>query len=288
MKGKGKVANYSASCDGVQVDSDGGLYALVVYSNGEGFNSFVYHLTDVASRNAPNQQNELLNVDLCLTDIRREGNGELFCSDNHGSIHRFQGGSWAADPVSSKALTCVWSLPSGALLSAGEEGVVFRNEGSGWRPISPALGDNIFSIRGASESDLYVCGEGGLFWRFDGTAWTKIPLPTKERLLGILAVSPDEVYVCGRGGALFRGAGETWEDLSFSGHDFHGIEACAGQVVLAGAKEGIFQLDGADLVNIKNNISSYKLASHEGYLASCGDNLAARREGESWFGSRFS
>jgi hypothetical protein len=282
------MADYSASCDGVQVDPDGGLYALAVYSDGEGFNSFVYHLTDVASRIAPNRQNELLDVRIWLTDIHRDRNGNLFCSDENGSVHRFQEGAWTTDPASPRALTCVWSLPSGTLLSGGDEGVIYFNDGSGWRPVSPALGDTVFSIRGTSESDLYACGAGGLFWRFDGAAWTRIPLPTNERLLGILAVSPDEVYVCGRGGVLFRGSGEAWEDFSFSGHNFHGIEIFDGRVYLAGAEEGIFRLDGADLLNIKDNITSYKLAGNGRYLASSGDNLAARFDGEGWFGSRFS
>lgn len=282
------MSDHPASCDGVQVDPDGGILALAVYSDGESFNSFVYFLTDVASRVAPNRQEELLAVQICLTDIHRDRNGVLFCTDENGSVHRFQGGTWAVEPASPRALTCIWSLPSGSLLSGGDEGVVYANDGSGWRPISPPLGDTIFSIRGTSEKDIYVCGAGALFWRFDGATWTRIELPTNERLLGILARSPADIWVCGRGGVLYRGAGDAWEDTSFAGHNFHSIAFYRGQLLLAGAGEGIFRVDGSELQNIKNNITSYKLVCNETYLASSGDNLAARFDGTGWFGSRFS
>lgn len=282
------MADYSASCDGVQVDTDGGLYALAVFSDGEGFNSFVFYLSDVASRDAPNRQEELLDIRIWLTDLHRDRNGILHCTDENGSVHRYQSGTWAIEPASPKALTCIWSLPSGSLFTGGDEGVVYRREGQDWRPISPPLGDTIFSIRGTSESDLYVCGAGALFWRFDGKTWTRIALPTNQRLLGLLALSSEEVYVCGRGGVLFRGSGEIWEDISFLGHNFHSVESFNDYVHLAGAAEGIFRVVGTELQNIKENITSYKLSGNGNYLASSGDNLAARFDGTGWFGSRFS
>ncbi len=281
------MSDYTASCDAVQVDDRGGLYSLAVFSDGEGFNSFVYFSTDVAARGAPNVQSQLLDVRVWLTDLLLRPDGRLYCSDSDGNVRSFDGGGWAISPVSERALTCVWAGRSTAVYAAGDDGIVYRLDGGVWAAISPPLGDTIFAIRGLSDHDIYACGAGALFWHYDGRGWRRIELPTNQRLLGLLALTAEDVLVCGRGGVLYRGAGDSWADISQPGHHFHAAAAFNGTVHLAGAGEGIFQLKDGTLSNIKGNITSYKLATSPSYLASSGDNLAARFDGQGWFGTRF-
>jgi hypothetical protein len=280
--------DYSASCDGVQVDEEGGLFSLAVYSDGEGFNSFVYYSTDVASRSEPNVQSELLDVQTWLTDIVRREDKVIFCMDADGGVHTRRNAEWIVTAVSSQGLTCGWLAPTGSLYVGGDEGVVYCFDGGDWSAISPPLGNTIFSIRGTSSNDLYVCGEGALFWHFDGQVWSQIALPTNQRLLGILALSPKDVFVCGRGGMLYRGSGEAWSDTSHPGHHFHSIAEFQSKLYLAGAGEGVFCLEEGQLTNIKDSITSYKLTANKQYLASSGDGVAARFDGAEWFGTRFS
>lgn len=281
------MGDYSVSCDGVAIDDDGVMYSLAVYSDGEGFNSYVYRASDVADRQAPNVQTELLDVQVWLTSIWRSQTGLLYVTDAEGSVRLYNGARWLLSPASPQALTCIWGLSDSDIYAAGDEGVVYHWDGSAWSGFSPPLGDVIFSVRGVSSRNLYACGANGLLWHFDGT-WTQIQLPTNQRLLGLLTLAADDTLVCGAGGVLFRGAGANWSDVSQPGHDFHSLAHYRKEIYLAGGGEGVFRFDGIAVANIKSTITSYRLASNANYLASAGDVIAARFDGQGWFGARYS
>ncbi|MBZ9708667.1 hypothetical protein LB543_18265 [Mesorhizobium sp. ESP7-2] len=281
------MSDYSVSCDGVALDGDGVIYSIAVYSDGEGFNSYVYQASDVADRLAPNIQTELLDVQLWLTSIWRSKTGWLYVTDADGNVRIYDGAGWTVSQASAQALTCIWGLSDTEVYAAGDEGVVYRWNGTAWSAFSPPLGGVIFSIRGVSGRDLYACGTNGLLWHFDGS-WTRIQLPTNQRLLGLLALTASDILVCGAGGVLFRGSDINWNDVSQPGHDFHSLADYRGAIYLAGGSEGVFRFDGTAITNVKNTITSYRLVSNASYLASAGDVIAARFDGQSWFGARYS
>lgn len=281
------MSDYSVSCDGVAVDGNGAIFSIAVYTDGEGYNTYVHRSSDVAGRDGPNVQTELLDIQLWLTSIWRSEEGLLYVADGDGNVHRFGGGAWTVLRVSEQALTCVWGLSNDAVFAAGDAGIVYRWDGAAWTAISPSLGDVIFSIRGSGPRDLYVCGANGLFWHYNG-GWTRIELPTNQRLVGLLVRNPKDVLVCGPGGTIFRGSVAEWEDVSQPGHDFYSIEEYLGSIYLAGGGEGVFLFNGASVTNIKDTIASYRLVSNATFLASAGDTVAARFDGANWFGARFS
>jgi hypothetical protein len=277
----------SASCDGVVADLEGGLYSVVVYTNGEAFNSFVYHASDVASRSAPNVQTQLLDVSVQLTALWRSPAGRLYVGDAEGRVHQFDGNVWSVTQVSTRPLTVIWGRGEGEVYSAGDEGVVYRADGTAWTPLGASLGETIFAVRGATDGDLYVCGANGLFARHDGRTWTPIQLPLKGHLRGLAVRTADEVFVCGAEGVLFRGAGATWADLSQPAYDLHAIESFRGTLFVAAGGEGLFTFDGKTLTNVKA-WPCYRLAANTEYLGAAGAALAARFDGAAWFGARYS
>ncbi|WFP75854.1 hypothetical protein [Mesorhizobium sp. WSM4906] len=281
------MGDYSVSCDGVAIDDDGVMYSIAVYSDGEGFNSYVYKASDVADRQTPNVQTELLDVQVWLTSIWRSQTGLLYVTDADGSVRIYDGVGWTPSPASPQALTCIWGLSDSDVYAAGDEGVVYRWNGAAWSSFSPPLGDVIFCVRGVSSRNLYACGANGLLWHFDGI-WTQIQLPTNQRLLGLLTLAANDALVCGAGGVLFRGADANWNDVSQPGHDFHSLADYRREIYLAGGGEGVFHFDGAAVANIKSTITSYRLVSNANYLASAGDVIAARFDGQGWFGARYS
>lgn len=281
------MSDYRVSCDGVAVDDRGALYSLAVYTDGEGFNSYVYKASDVADRTGPNVQTELLDIQLWLTAIWRSETGRLYVTDEEGHARRFDGSAWDVWPVSSRGLTCIWGLSDAEIYAAGDEGVVYRWDGTAWAPFSPPLGDTVFSIHGTSGRNLHVCGADALFWRYDGS-WNQIELPTNQRLLGVLALTASDVLVCGGGGVLFRGAVDTWDDISQSGTGFHSLAVYRDAIYLAGGAAGVFRLEDGEAVNVKDTIASYSLVANADYLASAGGVVAARFDGKAWFGSRYS
>lgn len=281
------MAAYSVSCDGVALEPDGALYSLPVYTDGEGFNSYVYRNSDVSARTGPDVKTELLDVQVWLTSIWRTADGRLWVTDDDGNVRRYDGAAWTVLPVSRDALTTVWGLSDTDVYAGGDDGIVYRWTGGAFAAFSPPLGDTIFSIRGTSASDLYACGAGALLWHFDGRTWTRVTLPTNQRLTGLLTLSETDVLVCGTAGVLFRGAGAAWADVSQPGNDFHAIVRYGEQILLSAGGGGILSFDGAAVAPYKTTFISYRLAVNGMYLASAGDTLAARFDGTAWFGSRY-
>lgn len=273
--------DYSASCDGIAVDEGGVLYTLVVYTDGEGFNSFVFSDSNLGA-DAGNVHTQLLDVQIWLTDLWRSETGNLYVSDADGRIHRFDGSAWSVTPVSKQVLVSVWGLSDTEIYAAGHEGVVYRWDGRAWSAVSPPLGDVIFAVRGSSGRDLYASGENALFRHFDGTAWTPIELPTNQGLAGLLVLAPNDVLVCGAGGILFRGSGQDWTDIAQSGLDLYSMTRYRGDIYLAAGGAGLFRLEGDEAVNVKDTFMPYTVTANATYLAAAGDKLAVRFDGTTW------
>ena len=238
-----------------------------------GFQFVRLFLTDVASRVAPNRQEELLDVRIWLTDIHGTGMASVLHGERFGSFGSRGNMGGRARFTKSADLHLVAALRQ---FARAETKVSYHNDGSGWRPVSPPLGDTIFSIRGTSEKDIYVCGAGALFWRFDRRAWTRIELPTNERLLGILSLSPTDL-VCGRGGVLF-GARVTHGKT----HHSPGTTSTASHFIAASAScragEGILPGWFASAEHQGQHHSPQARLAMD-LPASSGDNLAARFDG---------
>lgn len=273
--------DYSVSCDGVAVDEGGVLYSVAVYTDGEGFNSFVSSDSDLGADDG-NVHTELLEAQIWFTDLWRSEAGNLYVSDADGCIHRFDGSAWSVTQVSKQVLVSVWGLSDTEIYTAGHEGVVYRWDGHAWSAISQQLGDVVFTVRGSSGRDLYACGENALFRHFDGTEWAPIELPTNQGLTGLLVLASNDVLVCGAGGVLFRGSGQDWTDLSQSGLDLYAMAQYRGEIYLAAGGDGLFRLEGDEAVNVKDTFMPYTVTANATYLAAAGDTLAVRFDGTTW------
>ncbi|MBP2234797.1 hypothetical protein J2Z31_001287 [Sinorhizobium kostiense] len=279
------MADYTVTCNGAEPDAGGVLYTVVVYYDGESFYSYVSSESDVAS--AQNVRTALYEQPVWFTDIWRAPSSPLFVCDADGQVHLFRAEAWTAIRVSERALNTVWGFTEALAYTGGDDGIVYRWDGSGWTAISPPLGGTILCIRGSTPTDLYVCGEDSLFWHYDGSAWTQIALPTNVVLVGLLPLSTADVLVSGQGGALFRGAGAVWTDVSQPGRDFYKMALFRGEIHIAGGGDGVLVFDGVSVRSIKDNIVVYRLGANETYLAAAGGNLAARFDGAGWFGARY-
>lgn len=274
---------YSVSCDSVALGSNGELFTLVVYTDGEGYNSYVLEEVDLSLDRV--ERIEHLDLQIWLTDLWRAESGRMFVCDENGKVHVGRTGAWTVEATESpRSLTCVWGLAEDTVFTAGDAGVVFQRRGTAWPAISPALGQTLFGIGGTSPTDLYVCGDRGFLAHFDGRTWTGIPLPTNNRLLGILALAPDDVLVCGAAGVLFRGSGETWRSYDPAPSDLHGIARFRGRIFLAASRSGVLELVDDGYVVARDTFVSYKLVASDAFLASAGDISAVRTDLETWDG----
>lgn len=273
---------HSVSCDGVAIGPNGQVFTLVVYTDGEGYNSFILEEVDVSLDEV--ERIEHLDIQLWLTDLWRADSGLLFAADENGKVHVGRNGSWQLEATaSSRSLTCLWGQGE-SVYAAGDAGTVFRRQRTSWPAISPELGQTIFGLGGTGPDDLYACGDRGLLARYDGRDWTLIDLPTNRRLTGVLALAPDDVLVCGTAGVLFRGRRDEWRSLDPAPSDLHSIASFKNRIFLAASRSGVLELIGDDYAKARDTFVSYKLVASADYLASAGDISAVRTDLVDWEG----
>lgn len=280
--------HYSVSCDGIALGAEGELFTLPVYTDGEAYNAFVMCETDVQSRTKPNETIRLLDTEAWLTAIWRSPSGRLYVGDSEGNLHHYRDNAWQVVNISTGAITCMWGSADDEVYAAGDEGVVYRWNGAAWAAHSPALGATVFCIGGWAGNGLYACGGNGLLCRYDGNDWKKIELPEKQDLTGVAMADKNNVWVCGKGGALWHSADATWPPLPRTEHDFYALAHFQDTLFLSGGAKGVFCMQDGILTSVKDTIPSYRLDANREFLASAGANVAARFDGNVWFGTRYS
>lgn len=277
------MATYDVSCDSVALGPNGEVYTLVVYTDGEGYNSHVLEEVDLILDQV--QRIEHLNLQIWLTDLWRAESGAMFVSDENGKVHVRTAGRWTTEgTANNRALTCVWGLNEEIVYAAGDAGIVFARRGTTWQATSPAFGQTLFAVGGTAANDIYACGDRGFLAHFDGRQWSTIPLPTNNRLLGVLALSPVDVLVCGANGVLFRGSGDSWREYNPAPSDLHSIASFRGRLFLAASRSGVLELVGDQYAVARDTFVSYKLVAGKDFLVSAGGISAVRTELTAWDG----
>lgn len=181
------------------------------------------------------------------------------------------------------------------LYVCGDQGQVYRRNGTGWHHIDDGLLDtkisvtalNLNSIDGTNEDDLYVVGFHGRIYHFNGKRWTRLDSPTNSHLERIRVVSADEVYICGKAGVLLKGNKNGFQDISATDMKDHfwGLEYFQGKVYLA-ALDALFVYDGGNIIplktGLKKSIGGYRLDARDGVLWSFGVDDLAVFDGIKW------
>jgi hypothetical protein len=279
---------YSTSVGAVHVDGDGRIYLIVVMSDGENFYSRLTRLNDIAIQAAGEPIGEQYGGNFWLTDMTRTPDGHFFLADGNGNVHTEVDGAWTIEPVSpGRGLRCLWISAEGQVYAAGTLGVVYQRKSDGWEAISPPLDNWISAIGGPTHSNLLAVGNNGLVWRFDGSAWRQVELATNANFTGILWQAPDVFTICGDSGALFRGSGDEWADLSTGGGDLFKLTAYTTDIWVAAGTAGVGRLTEAGLTIVRSTFAGYRIHSAGRYLAAAGNNIVARFNGENWHGRSY-
>ena len=134
------------------------------------------------------------------------------------------------------------------------EGVVLHWDGHGWDQ-QDCLPVGINELHGLRRDDLWAVGEDGHVARFDGTRWHRLgPLAGAdyEILTGVRVFADGQVLVCGNKGHLWRGDGDGLVAIGRHPVTFYGLCTIAGRVLLACGRDGVWELDGDDLRQVKD------------------------------------
>jgi len=140
----------------------------------------------------------------------------VFVAGDSGSVFRYNGTSWTQlsgipSTTATRPLYTVWAASPTDVYAAGASGIVYRWDGTSWSPLTPSIGDAIFSLSGSSATNIVGVGSNGAAFRWNGSTWNRIgPVIQNISFWSVHVLSPTEVYAIGDGASLMRYDGTSW------------------------------------------------------------------------------
>ncbi len=144
----------------------------------------------------------------------------------------------------------VWAAPGGAggQYAVGERGTIVRStDGATWTPMTSGSSLPLFTVWGASATDVFAGGESGTVLRFDGRAWTSVRSgDAGEAIYELWGTDASCVYGVGRHGLVVKFDGSRWRTIpSGTTQDLWGVwGASCNDVIAVGAAGTILRIDG--------------------------------------------
>ena len=138
---------------------------------------------------------------------------DVYAAGESGTILHYDGKAWTKqDSSTTLYLNEVWGLGPSRTYALGDKGVILTRVGnsSKWTQITQnKTYDQLFSIWGSSEKDLWICGKNGAILHYDG-AWSLTNIKAND--LKSIWGDGGDIYVVGfgQGGLLARYNGTTW------------------------------------------------------------------------------
>ncbi len=276
----------NVTCVAAAANGDGVLYALVVVTDWEAFQSFLYRITELGTE----KKDELIyETDGWATSMWLSENGGLFLADDDGQIHSNVGGRWSVvslEPPGS--LTYIYGLSEAEIYSCGKNGALYRFADSNWSRIDAGTEADLYGIHCEKSGEAYAVGERGTLLRWSDLGGVElIEVPTNAMLNAVLSVEGN-VVVCGERGVVLSGSGNQWAVVEAdAARSFHSATRYGTDVLLGAGADGVFRLRGSELVAYKEGVPAYGLASNEGFLAVSGNEIAFRFDGAAWIGKKY-
>jgi len=102
-----------------------------------------------------------------------------------------------AGGVGDRQLVAVWGASPDTILAVGSDYALLRANDAGWQvePL-PEDSVILRSIWGASSRELVTAGDNGVAFRFDGTTWTSIAASPRIHFVDLFGLGPNDVFAC--------------------------------------------------------------------------------------------
>jgi photosystem II stability/assembly factor-like uncharacterized protein len=118
------------------------------------------------------------------------------------------GNNWVQQKsATTKALSGLTILPSGALIAVGESGTILRSENGGnWQAVPSGTGEMLNAVAASDSNLLWAVGSGGatLGSTDGGNSWVVYPPVSARHLLAIDLSSPGRGIAVGKRGTIQR------------------------------------------------------------------------------------
>lgn len=228
------------------------------------------------------------------------GPRDVWFAGDGGVLLHWDGGRWTAAPSgTTQSLNALWESPRGDLWAAGDAATVVHGLGDNWSttPPAPFKGLPVTSIRGNSQSDIWVAGTG-IVSHFDGKSWSACPAQDGWRFEKIQVMGPGVAMMVGSGVGMRQysivdGACQVTGSGSGTTMDMHDIWANAPNDIWAVGAQGTTEhFDGAKWSDVPTPTTADVIAVWGSptdelgepvyVLALTGGDSAIRWDGTSW------
>jgi hypothetical protein len=182
---------------------------------------------------------------------------DIYAAGASNTLLHYDGGSWEqVSQINNSTplvdLMSLWGAPPVPVLCAGEQGIIFLDDGMRWLKFTRTtltLRD-INALWGSSQTNIYAAGSSGTILSFNGTFWNLVtPAITSANLYCIWGSSADNILVGGELGKLFHYNGLTWESLSLASLTSQDLRAIWGSsssdIYATGSYGKIIHYDGS-------------------------------------------
>jgi len=178
--------------------------------------------------------------------------GHMVAVGDRGAVVRIENGRAIAERPASGALRSVWGSSHGRLYAVGDGGLLLQFADGRWRSIKSDSYEDLWSVWGASASEVFVVGnrktvvridgegakeqvvgrghfrdawgfDGKSVWavgtrgeviHFNGRSWSNEPTGCLVDLLGVAGRSARELWAVGDGGTVLRRRGQRWSPIA--------------------------------------------------------------------------
>ncbi|MFC1609762.1 hypothetical protein ACFL6C_02280 [Myxococcota bacterium] len=171
----------------------------------------------------------------------------------------------------------------------GMGGVVFRQEQPDqWVRVDSGIppSQNLESIAGISDKDMYAVGRKGAIWRCQDGVWQKIDSPTKVILTSVCCGHDKQAYACGQDGTLLRGKKGKWKAINQkeTDADLWDVEWFKDKLYVS-TMTAVYRLEGNKLQYVfgkEQPETAYHLSSSGSVLWSIGGKDIMAFNGKTW------
>jgi hypothetical protein len=98
--------------------------------------------------------------------------------------------------------------------AVGGGGTILHYDGTGWSVMTSNTTETLYTVWGASSSDIYAAGANGTMLHYNGTVWSRKSVVKRDYYAISGIASPDRVYVAGKDGKTSYYDDGKWIDMT--------------------------------------------------------------------------
>ncbi len=178
------------------------------------------------------------------------------------TLYRYDGITWTQAITVPQTIRAISGTPSGtlALYGVGEQGYVFRYDGTKAEELSYGAREDILDIWGFSDGEAFAAGRQGTLLRYDGDRWTRMVTNTTKDLYAIWGSAKNNLFAVGEGGTILHYDGSAWSPMnSGTTANFRGVWGTSPTNVIAVGNNGTVRRYDGRVWSPMNSGSTYDL-----------------------------